>query len=141
MNEKAMPSEARLKKYSKIKGGTQKLNFGASKPGVRGGGPGPRPPPGSASENSPHTLLLPTSYGVWGKIIHPLDAPTSGCTPGCTPEYTPSPVDAPHLPPEDSWSTDSRCGSYWNAYLFFQVFRPTECLLLFDCEKLHLGFP
>ena len=37
------------KNYRKIKGGPQKLNFGASKPWV-GGGPGPQgPPPGSAS--------------------------------------------------------------------------------------------
>ena len=45
-----MPSEARLKKKSiKIKRGPKKLNFGASKPGVRGG-PGPLwSPPGSAS--------------------------------------------------------------------------------------------
>ena len=45
-----MPSEARLKKkYRTIKRGPKKLNFGASKPGVRGG-PGPLgPPPGSAS--------------------------------------------------------------------------------------------
>ena len=45
-----MPSEARLKKnYRTIKRGPKELNFGASKPGVRGG-PGPLgPPPGSAS--------------------------------------------------------------------------------------------
>ena len=44
-----MPSEARLKRnYRKIKGGPQKLNFGASKPGFRGGW-GPQGPPGSAS--------------------------------------------------------------------------------------------
>ena len=36
-----MPSEARLKKNNRtIKRGPKKLNFGASKPGVRGG-PGP----------------------------------------------------------------------------------------------------
>ena len=48
-----MPSEARLKKNNRtIKRGPKKLNFGASKPGVRGG-PGPLgPPPGSASEVS-----------------------------------------------------------------------------------------
>ena len=40
-----MPSKARLKK---IKGGPQKLNFGASKPGIKGGGP--LGPPGSASD-------------------------------------------------------------------------------------------
>ena len=40
-----MPSEARLKKYRNIKDGPKNLNFGASKPGVRGGS---RPPPGSA---------------------------------------------------------------------------------------------
>ena len=43
-----MPSEARLKKkYRTIKRGPKKLNFGASKPGVRG--PRPLGPPGSAS--------------------------------------------------------------------------------------------
>ena len=40
-----MPSEARLKKTNRtIKRGPKKLNFGASKPGVRGG-PGPLGPP------------------------------------------------------------------------------------------------
>ena len=40
-----MPSEARLKKNNRtIKRGPKKLNFGASKPGVRGG-PGPLGPP------------------------------------------------------------------------------------------------
>ena len=40
-----MPSEAEAKKkYIKIKRGPKKLNFGASKPGVRGG-PGPLGPP------------------------------------------------------------------------------------------------
>ena len=44
-----MPSEARLKKkYRTIKRGPKKLNFGASKPGVRGAR-APRAPPGSAS--------------------------------------------------------------------------------------------
>ena len=38
-----MPSEARLKKYRKIKEGPKKLNFGASKPGV-GGARAPGPP-------------------------------------------------------------------------------------------------
>ena len=33
-----MLSEARLKKYRNIKEGPKKLNFGASKPGVGGGG-------------------------------------------------------------------------------------------------------
>ena len=49
MKKYAERSEAK-KKYIKIKRGPKKLNFGASKPGVRGG-PGPLgPPPGSASE-------------------------------------------------------------------------------------------
>ena len=48
MKKYAEQSEAK-KKYIKIKRGPKKLNFGASKPGVRGGGPGP--PPGSASAN------------------------------------------------------------------------------------------
>ena len=52
MKKYAERSEAK-KKYIKIKRGPKKLNFGASKPGVRGGGPGPLgPPPGSASENA-----------------------------------------------------------------------------------------
>ena len=51
MKKYAERSEAK-KKYIKIKGGPKKLNFGASKPGVRGG-PGPLgPPPGSASVRS-----------------------------------------------------------------------------------------
>ena len=33
-----MPSEVRLKKYRNIKEGPKNLNFGASKPGVGGGG-------------------------------------------------------------------------------------------------------
>ena len=46
-----MPSEARLKKYRKIKEGPKKLKFGASKTGVRGGPGPPGPPPGSAPAN------------------------------------------------------------------------------------------
>ena len=43
---KSMLSEARLKKkYRTIKRGPKKLNFGASKPGVRGGARAPRAPP------------------------------------------------------------------------------------------------
>ena len=45
MKKYAEQSEAK-KKTIKIKRGPKKLNFGASKPGVRGGG---RAPPGSAS--------------------------------------------------------------------------------------------
>ena len=40
-----MPSEARLKKYRKIKEGPIKLKFGASKTGVRGGARAPGAPP------------------------------------------------------------------------------------------------
>ena len=40
MKKYAEQSEAK-KKYIKIKRGPKKLNFGASKPGVRGGGPVP----------------------------------------------------------------------------------------------------
>ena len=48
MKKYAERSEAK-KKYRTIKRGPKKLNFGASKPGVRGG-PGPLgSPPGSAS--------------------------------------------------------------------------------------------
>ena len=43
MKKYAEQSEAK-KKYIKIKRGPKKLNFGASKPGVRGG-PGPLGPP------------------------------------------------------------------------------------------------
>ena len=43
MKKYAERSEAK-KKYIKIKRGPKKLNFGASKPGVRGG-PGPLGPP------------------------------------------------------------------------------------------------
>ena len=51
MKKYAERSEAK-KKYIKIKRGPKKLNFGASKPGVRGG-PGPLgPPPGSASDTA-----------------------------------------------------------------------------------------
>ena len=46
MKKYAERGEAK-KNYRKIKGGPQNLNFGASKPGVRGG------PPGSASEQRP----------------------------------------------------------------------------------------
>ena len=42
MKKYAERSKAK-KKYIKIKRGPKKLNFGASKPGVRGG-PGPWPP-------------------------------------------------------------------------------------------------
>ena len=46
-----MPSEARQKKImEKLNGGPKMLNFGASKPRVKGG-PGPPPP-------DPHLLLL-----------------------------------------------------------------------------------
>ena len=53
MKKYAERSEGK-KKYIKIKRGPKKLNFGASKPGVRGG-PGPLGPPGSAS--APATKL------------------------------------------------------------------------------------
>ena len=49
MKKYAERSEAK-KKSIKIKRGPKKLNFGASKPGVRGGARAPRAPPGSASE-------------------------------------------------------------------------------------------
>ena len=39
-----MLSKVRLKKYRKIKGGPQKLNFGASKKGFGGGGRAPLDP-------------------------------------------------------------------------------------------------
>ena len=55
MKKYAERSEAK-KKIQKIKRGPKKLNFGASKPGVKGGARAPRaPPPGSASENYVHT--------------------------------------------------------------------------------------
>ena len=44
MKKYAERSEAK-KKYIKIKTGPKKLNFGASKPGVRGGARAPRAPP------------------------------------------------------------------------------------------------
>ena len=40
-----MPSEARLRKYRKIKEGPKKLKFGASKTGVKGGAQAPGRPP------------------------------------------------------------------------------------------------
>ena len=43
MKKYAERSEAK-KKYIKIKRGPKKLNFGASKPGVRGGARAPRAP-------------------------------------------------------------------------------------------------
>ena len=46
-----MPSEVRLKKYRNIKEGPKNLNFGASKPGVRGG-------PGSGAPLDPHLYVL-----------------------------------------------------------------------------------
>ena len=48
MNEKVCQQSEAKKKYIKIKRGPKKLNFGASKPGVRGGARAPRAPPGSA---------------------------------------------------------------------------------------------
>ena len=57
MKKYAERSEAK-KKTIKIKRGPKKLNFGASKPGVRGG-PGPLgPPPGSASVWLSGTVMI-----------------------------------------------------------------------------------
>ena len=59
MEKYAERSEAK-KKYIKIKRGPKKFNFGASKPGVRGG-PGPLgPPPGSASGHLKIDSLFPS---------------------------------------------------------------------------------
>ena len=66
MKKYAERSEAK-KIYIKIKRGPKKLNFGASKPGVRGGGRAPRAPPGSASAvisslDYPHLFGLLLSF-------------------------------------------------------------------------------
>ena len=82
-----MPSEARLKKTNRtIKRGPKKLNFGASKPGVRGG-PGPLGPPldplvrylTRKHSSRMHTARLPTvSHVPGGDEYLPLDVPCRG---------------------------------------------------------------
>ena len=75
-----MPSEARLKKYRKIKEGPKKLKFGASKTGVRGG-PGPPGPPGPPLDlhlDSPSRQLL--SY--WSLPVQKEKRPYTGADPG-----------------------------------------------------------
>ena len=68
MKKYAERSEAK-KKTIKIKRGPKKLNFGASKPGVRGG-PGPLgPPPGSASA---YVACLAVNGLEWQRIGTPV---------------------------------------------------------------------
>ena len=62
-----MLSKARLKKYRKIKEGSKKLKFGASKTGVGGGGGwAPGAPPGSAPEIGIYDSLMNLTYPFIG---------------------------------------------------------------------------